>query len=565
MQRILAALVLVAAPFAGMGAQNPESASGLPASVVSEALAIYNAAETLRASGSLDIAAEQRVNGDVAVLLGPLTIAGEVAGRVVVINGDLILRPTARVSGGVLVIGGAISGRDEAALSADVRVFRQPLPYREVDGRLEAEPDAWWRPWERSPLSGNRSRLRILSAGAYNRVEGLPIKIGPALEQETAWGRLKLEALGIIRTAEEFHWDSENLGHSAAVELGFGGSRGVAIGARHYDIVNPVEDWHLRDVEAALAAALFHRDYRDHYNRHGGGAYLTYSPGRDVDVTVSYSDERWATRRSRDPFSLFRNGDEWRDNPIVDDGRFHIGHATLAIDTRNNEDDPWSGWYITADYELGAGTVTSFGPASPLAREAAPADPDVTYHRGFVDLRRYNRISPDAQLNLRIVLGGWLGGDELPLQRRLSVGGSGTLPGFDFRRFHEQNDVGMCTSSVDLLQGRPAQCERVALVQAEYRGDLLFGRDWDAADRWLGGMRRSDMAWVLFFDAGRGWLVGDPQGEIRYESSSFPGLGTFRTDVGLGIDLGLLGVYVAKSISQSKEPANVFVRIRHRF
>ena len=45
------------------------------------------------------------------------------------------------------------------------------------------------------------------------------------------------------------------------------------------------------------------------------------------------------------------------------------------------------------------------------------------------------------------LLGGWLGGDELPLQRRLSVGGSGTLPGFDFRRFHEQNDVGMCTSS----------------------------------------------------------------------------------------------------------------------
>lgn len=562
MRRIIGALALGAMPLANAWTQEPEPAGGLPASVVSEALSVYNAAGTLRASGSLNIAAEQRVDGDVAVLLGPLTIAGEVVGRVVVINGDLILRPTARIGGAVLVIGGAISGRDDAAIAGDVRVYRQPLPYREVDGRLEAEPDAWWRPWERSPMS--RSRLRILSAGAYNRVEGLPIKIGPALEHETSWGRVKLEALGIIRTAEEFHWDSENLGHSAALEVGFGGERGLAIGARHYDVVNPVEDWHLRDVEAALAAALFHRDYRDHYNRHGGGAYVTYSPGRDVDLTVSYSDERWATRRSRDPFSLFRNGDVWRDNPIMDDGRFHIGHATLAIDTRNNADDPWSGWHITADWELGAGTVTTFGPASPLAREAAP-DPDVTYHRGFVDLRRYNRISPDAQLNLRLVLGGWVGGDELPLQRRLSVGGSGTLPGFDFRRFYESEDVGMCTSAGDALQGRPAQCERVALVQAEYRGDLLFGRDWDAADRWLGGMRRSDMAWVLFFDAGRGWLVGDRQGEIRYPSGSMPGLGTFRTDVGLGIDLGLLGVYVAKSISQSKEPANVFVRIRHRF
>ena len=563
MQRLIAvlALTLGVAPIAE--AQEPAAPGGLPDSVVTEALAVYNSAGTLRASGSLTIAAEQRVEGDVAVLLGPLTIAGEVTGRVVVINGDLVLHPSARIGGGILVIGGGISGRDDATVSGDVRIYRQPLPYREVDGTLEAEPDAWWRPWERSP--SRRSRLRILSAGAYNRVEGLPIKIGPALEHETEWGRLKLEALGIIRTAEEFHWDSENLGHSAALELAFGGDRGLAIGARHYDIVNPVEDWHLRDVEAALAAALFHRDYRDHYNRHGGGAYLTYSPGRDVDLTVSYSDERWATRRSRDPFSLFRNGDQWRDNPIVDDGRFHVGHLTLAIDTRNNEDDPWSGWHIAADYELGSGTVASFGPASPLARDARTGPGDVSYHRGFLDLRRYNRISPDAQLNVRVVLGGWLGGDELPLQRRLSVGGSGTLPGFDFRRFYEANDVGMCTSASDALQGRPAQCERVALVQAEYRGDLLFGHDWPAADRWLGGMRRSDMAWVLFFDAGRGWLVGDPAGEIRYESGSMPPLGTFRTDVGLGIDLGLLGVYVAKSISQSKEPANVFVRIRHRF
>ena len=46
---------------------------------------------------------------------------------------------------------------------------------------------------------------------------------------------------------------------------------------------------------------------------------------------------------------------------------------------------------------------------------------------------------------------------------------------------------------------------------------------------------------------------------------NFDGIGTFRTDVGLGLDIGLFGVYVAQSISHSKEPANVFVRIRDRF
>jgi len=44
-----------------------------------------------------------------------------------------------------------------------------------------------------------------------------------------------------------------------------------------------------------------------------------------------------------------------------------------------------------------------------------------------------------------------------------------------------------------------------------------------------------------------------------------PPLSTFRTDVGLGLDFGGIGVYCAKSVSSPTEPANFFVRLRHRF
>ena len=70
---------------------------------------------------------------------------------------------------------------------------------------------------------------------------------------------------------------------------------------------------------------------------------------------------------------------------------------------------------------------------------------------------------------------------------------------------------------------------------------------------------------VTFVDAGRGWLVGPRQGTLRYGSGSFPGFDTFRTDVGIGLDLGIAGIYVAKAVSEAKEPANFFVRIRSRF
>jgi hypothetical protein len=70
---------------------------------------------------------------------------------------------------------------------------------------------------------------------------------------------------------------------------------------------------------------------------------------------------------------------------------------------------------------------------------------------------------------------------------------------------------------------------------------------------------------VAFVDAGRGWLVGDRFGDLRYPSGALPPFGTYRTDLGVGLDLGVVGLYVAKAVSSPKEPANFFVRIHNRF
>jgi hypothetical protein len=105
------------------------------------------------------------------------------------------------------------------------------------------------------------------------------------------------------------------------------------------------------------------------------------------------------------------------------------------------------------------------------------------------------------------------------------------------------------------------------LLQAEYRGDLwmsLFG-DFDFDDSWRRGGWRHRAQWVVFADAGRGWLVGNRQGDMQYPKDRLPSFGTFKTDVGVGFDAGLIGLYVAKSVSDSKEPPNFFVRVGRRF
>jgi hypothetical protein len=418
--------------------------------------------------------------------------------------------------------------------------------------------------WARSSRS---SGLIVSSGRTYNRVEGLPIHIGPVFHDSSGKVAFNVSVLGIIRSANTFHWDAENLGHDVKAEMRVGRERGYAFGVSSYDVIRPVEAWQLPDPDAALAAFFFHRDFRDYFNRHGARATATFHMSARSNFSLDWSDERWAASRARNVFSVFRNGKPWRANPIVDAGRFHTLVASANIDTRNSDINPSTGWLILAEYERGSGRVTDPGLTSPLARPAPVSQ--LTYGRLLLDLRRYNRLSPTTWINGRLVFGGWLHGDELPLERRFSVGGIGTIPGFDFRKYQPGTvDVSQCSNGGQPPPGNPAQCERVALVQLEYRNELHsslldFLNSRPIRLRGIGFTVEPTV--VAFVDAGRGWLVGQPSGTLEYSSHSFPRFGTFRTDVGLGLDLGILGIYGAKAVSSPKEPANVFLRVRRRF
>lgn len=573
MRRTMLMLLLALTPAVVVAQETPQRpAQTLPRDIRRLAIDRWNGTNDFRASDRAEIGETTEIHGNVAVLRGPLTLAGHVNGDVLVINGDLILRPTARIDGDLLVIGGDVEGRSTATVRGTTRIFRQALSFREQGDRLVAlnddgtqDEESWWRRLERRREGNWSEAFRIVQAGAYNRVEGLPIQIGPAVQRLTPWGSVRFDGAAIVRTGSSFRSDDDSdIGHLVRTEVRVGRDRGVGIGARLMNDVEPVESWQLSDLEAALAAFIARRDYRDYFQRHGAAGTLTLYGARNLSVAATFADERWSSRALRNPFTLFNAERNWRENPSVDEGRFHIGELALQFDTRTDPDDPWAGWYADASLERGSGRVTNAAIPSP---SSVPRAADLTvYTRGLMDLRRYNRLGPSAQLNMRLVLGGWLGGDALPVERRFSVDGPGAIPGFGFRSERPGIDVGNCNVGFT-MNGRPAMCDRVALAQVEYRGNvkLGFGGSWEDWPRHYRGAR-GDVNWVLFMDAGRGWRVGDEsRGEgLFYDRGSLPALSTFRSDAGVGIDIAGIGIYAAKALSSS-EPANFFVRLRHRF
>lgn len=531
--------------------------------VAREAAALYNGTAALRATDQVEIVEGREVAGNVAVLNGPVIIAGHVTGRVLAINADVVLRRGARIDGDLLVVGGEVEGIEGATIGGELRVYHPPLRYTMEGERLVAKTDdapaedQWWRRFERRG-ERNSNRLELATAGAYNRVEGLPVRLGPVLYRDQGWGHLRLDAFALLRTGSSFSSSTADVGHIVHGEIRFGREFGVTLGALLFDQVDAVESWQLAPAEVSLAAFLFQRDYRDYYGRHGGQLSAALRATENADLTLSYGDERWRSRDTRDPPAMPFNEVGWRENPRVDGGRFHVARATLRVDTRNDTFNPWAGWYLLADFERGAGSIDDPAPTSLGVRFAPVPGEPVRYQRGFLDVRRYNRLAPNAALNLRIVAGGWLSGDPLPLERRLSIDGPGTVPGFDFRSPTDV-DVGTCALGA-APAGRPAQCERVALAQLEYRNDLhvaLVGP--------RGNAFRADGAWVFFADGGRGWLVNAPGSTLNFGRRDFPPLSTYRTDIGAGLDFDLLGIYVAKALSSPEEPANVFLRVQHRF
>jgi hypothetical protein len=342
--------------------------------------------------------------------------------------------------------------------------------------------------------------------------------------------------------------------------------------------VDPIEGWHLTDLENSLSTFVLHRDFRDHYAREGWSAYaMVTPPGSPVTVTGELLWEDHRSLAPARPWALLRNDRGWRIQPLVAEGPLRALVGSAVVDTRSEAWDPSSGWYVRAELEHTLGSdlirptyISTESGTSVLAESNRFGE----YTRGLLDLRRYNRISPSQRLNMRIAVGGSMSVFPLPPQRQHALGGEGTLPGYGLFSLDcgSRRSTGRRTTDAGATRFYGGYgCDRFALFQAEYRGDFSLrlplgggarsgaaeGDEGEDGQGWADvRMIDADLNWVFFVDAGAGWTSLDDHHD---EDAA--------VDVGAGILLGDIGLYVATPVRDvyRRGGVNFFIRLAPRF
>lgn len=185
------------------------------------------------------------------------------------------------------------------------------------------------------------------------------------------------------------------------------------------------------DTENSLLLLLAHEDWRDHFEREGAGAYVSWRVPDFSTVSVHVRSDRYrSVEMSHHVVSWFHEDRTLRPNPAIDDGETHsvlLRLERLAHRTRRNR----SGLYHWIELEKAGGSTLKG---------------DFAYVRGLADVRSVVRVLPATTLSLRAVGGTTMEG-ALPAQRQFVIGGVDGLRAHAFGSFRG---------------------DRVALAQAEY-------------------------------------------------------------------------------------------------
>jgi outer membrane protein insertion porin family len=354
-------------------------------------------------------------------------------------------------------------------------------------------------------------QFNMQGASGFDRVHGLQLGFKPEVKS-IYWGSKAYFGFS-------YGFSSEIWNYQFGAEKSWFREHKTTIGVDVHKMTDTNDRELISDKENFIAEAILGEAFRDFYQREGYEVSLS----QDIplfhklgSISVKYRDDEYGSLIKKTDWSFLNrfyadeenNNDIKRENQSILEGRMKSVIGECVIDTRNNKKETTNGWYNTFSVEY--------------AGEKLGGDYEFKIYQA--NIRRYNRISGNQLLALRVKAG--TSDRELPRlhPKKFYLGGIGTLRGYDFKKF---------------------EGDRMLLINAEY---------------WLtmGALERTGFGLVLFTDSGYAW---------NYNSEIITS--DLKTDVGVGISFGSptggLIVNLATPIEEGNREPVVSVRLNRMF
>lgn len=468
--------------------------------------------EAVTFNGDTEIAENDTIHGDLVVKYGTLTVRGVVTGDVLVVNGMIAIKSTGHIMGNVRSMNGTVSKDDGAVVegyieqSSETKNYKRKRTYR-VKYSYSFKPSYWLD----APYVDNNLLFR------YNRTEGFFIGLGS--EKNFYWdGSKSVSGFGSFGYGFAMHRWRMQLGLDR--QFAAGGDVLYEFGGEAHSITDTKDEWLMPLGENNLAAIFFSEDFRDYYQREGFSIHTArYSREGELSTMIDfrYGNDRYNSMFNNTDWAVFGGNTGFRNNPLVNEGMIRSMTVAAGLSTVEKYRNRTEGWDVYSKVEYAGKEMGG----------------DYDFNHALLDIRRYQQISDDDQISIRL-RGGSLEGANIK-QRTFELGGANTMPAYGFKEF----------SGNRMLLGN---------LEYQLNGELI-----DELFLWPSGL---DL--LLFGDAGA--VTTAASKKALYDGFDALTASQIKSDIGFGLGWNEGGARLGFAWRTDKQaPVAVFLRLHRAF
>ena len=484
--------------------------------------------------GNITVGKNDSIGSHVIVENGDLEVQGIISGDVIVIFGDATVKSGASINGNLSVINGRIYQAKDAEITGtqietNVKNLFPPEAWEnglsdkfgEYIDRLHKND---FGSYSTLPL-GFRSLSTILR---YNRIEGpfigleLPKMIGGKYTMFNAYG---FGGYGFGQNKWQYKLGINKWFFSQT-------DNRLEIGGEIFDFNDTKDFWIITPFENSLSAFLIHEDFQDFYRVDGYKIYASLNFTIFLQFALAYNENRYESLENKVEWALFGGKKKFDKNPAVDEGSVKSITGNIYLDTRDNKDNPRSGWYA-----LFSGETSNSGLNS-----------DFSFNQYNMEIRRYQPLSRYERLDIRLMAGTAQG--FLPFQKSYDLGGIGSIRGAGFKQIRSQRYNGNVIAGFD----------RMLLANVEYNINHRIFHS--------GLSLLNDLNYILIFDIGNAWHRDQYEQDDRwYKGFSHLQWPDMITSAGIGIVSwsGRVRLTLSRRLDSGKDPMRILLRLRKPF